>query len=77
MYVCVCNAVSERAIREAVEGGVRTYGELQAETGCGTCCGCCEPVATQLMEHYLRTGDGPAAPMNPPRFRTLAVGSGG
>lgn len=77
MYVCVCNAVSERAIRDAVEDGVRTFGELQAETGCGTCCGCCEPVAIQLMEHYLRVEDGPRTPLNPAPFRTLAVGSGG
>lgn len=77
MYVCVCNAVSERAIREAVEDGARTYGDLQARTGCGTCCGCCEPVALQVMEQYLRVTDAARAPAHPARFTTLAVGSGG
>lgn len=76
MYVCVCNAVTERAIRESVDGGVRTFAELQAETGCGTGCGCCESVATQVLEHYLRRADLSRAPLTHRAPETLAVGSG-
>lgn len=75
MYVCVCNAVSERAIREAVEGGVRTFDELRMQTGCATSCGCCEAVAIQVMEQCLR-GTGPArSPTHSPRYHTLAADS--
>lgn len=75
MYVCVCNAVSERDIRDAVDGGVRTFDELQARTGCATGCGCCEAVAIQVMEQCLRTSGGPDRPPNRFRLQTLAVGS--
>lgn len=75
MYVCVCNAVSERDIRDAVDGGVRTFEDLRARTGCATCCGCCEPVAIQVMEQCLRTTGDARSPFRPPGFNTLAVGS--
>lgn len=75
MYVCVCNAVSERDIRHAVDGGVRTFDELQARTGCATGCGCCEAVAIQVMEQCLRATSSSARPPKPPRFNTLAIGS--
>lgn len=76
MYVCVCNAVSERAIREAVEGGARTFDELRAETGCATNCGCCEPVALQVMEQCLRATPAVCSPPRPSGFHTLATDSG-
>lgn len=74
MYVCVCNAVSDRAIEEAVDGGVRTYEALQAETGCGTCCGCCEPVAIQVMEEAMRRQERDRQPAFSP-FPVLAAGT--
>lgn len=49
MYVCVCKAVSEQDIRRAVAAGADTFEELQARTGCSTCCGCCEPEARAVF----------------------------
>ncbi|HEX7326644.1 MAG TPA: (2Fe-2S)-binding protein [Rhodanobacteraceae bacterium] len=49
MYVCVCKAVSDQDIRRAVAQGDRTFEEVQARTGCSTCCGCCEPEARVLV----------------------------
>src|SRR5699024_7718429 len=38
MYVCICNAVTERTIRELVADGYHSLNEIQALTGCsGTC----------------------------------------
>ncbi|MGH8190501.1 MAG: (2Fe-2S)-binding protein [Rhodanobacteraceae bacterium] len=53
MYVCVCKAVSDQDIRRAVADGVRCFEDLQARTGCATCCGCCEHEARELMEADL------------------------
>ena len=50
MYVCICNAVTDRAIREAAVGGVRTFTQLRRDTGCGDCCGSCEKVARAIFE---------------------------
>ncbi len=49
MYVCICHGLSETDIRAAVARGVRTFEELSALTGCGTCCGCCRETARALL----------------------------
>lgn len=49
MYVCVCNAVTDRAIREAAAEGVASLEELTRRTGCGDCCGSCVEVARQIL----------------------------
>jgi bacterioferritin-associated ferredoxin len=49
MYVCLCHAVTDRAIYEAVERGVSTYSELSFSTGCGTQCGSCARTARQMF----------------------------
>lgn len=50
MYVCLCNAVTDRAIREAAARGIDTMDALAAETGVGTCCGACRPLALQILD---------------------------
>ena len=49
MYVCVCQAVSDHDIRRAIAGGAHTFEDVQARTGCTTCCGCCEAEARELV----------------------------
>lgn len=55
MYVCICNAVTERTIREAARTGVRTLTELSRRTGCADCCGSCADLANQILEETHRT----------------------
>ena len=55
MYVCLCNAVTERAIREAANEGVRTLAELSRRTGCADCCGTCADLAEEILEDTNRT----------------------
>lgn len=50
MYVCICNAVSDNAIREAARRGIRSLAELSAETGVATCCGRCSEHAQALLD---------------------------
>jgi bacterioferritin-associated ferredoxin len=63
MYVCICNAVTERSIREAAVAGVRTLPELSRRTGCADCCGSCADLASEILEetHRARTLDLPLA----------------
>ncbi len=49
MYVCVCNAVTDREIRGAVALGARTLADLRQSLGVGTCCGRCEECARTLV----------------------------
>jgi bacterioferritin-associated ferredoxin len=49
MYVCVCNAITDRAIRAAAESGVTTLDELTLRTGCAGGCGSCRELAIQVL----------------------------
>jgi len=49
MYVCVCNAVNERQLREAASG-CRSFGDVQVLTKVSTCCGRCEPMAREIVD---------------------------
>ena len=44
MYICVCQAVTDRQIREAAQGGARTLKDLRRDLGvtrdCGRCASC-------------------------------------
>ena len=49
MYVCICNGVTDRDIRQAAEAGCRTVAELTMRTGCGATCGTCLDMAADLL----------------------------
>ncbi|TAL87120.1 MAG: (2Fe-2S)-binding protein [Rhodanobacter sp.] len=53
MYICMCNAVTDHAIRREAANGVHTFAELQARTGCSDCCGCCEQEARATFDKAL------------------------
>jgi bacterioferritin-associated ferredoxin len=53
MYVCICNAVNESAIRQAVEDGVTSFRGLSLRTGCGTQCGSCVKQAREILDRAL------------------------
>jgi len=50
MYVCVCRAVSDSKIRQAVEQGACTLRALKDQLGVGSVCGRCVPEARELIE---------------------------
>ena len=49
MYVCLCNGVTDRHIREAVEKGCGSVSELTMRTGCGAGCGSCLDMAADMV----------------------------
>jgi bacterioferritin-associated ferredoxin len=53
MYVCVCNAVTERQIREAAHSGVSSVEGLQARLKVATCCGSCRDCARRVLGEAL------------------------
>ena len=53
MYVCLCKAVTDTEIREAVEQGAVHVTHLAERCGLGTGCGRCQESAPQLMEEHL------------------------
>ena len=49
MYICICNAVTEREIRGAIDLGSASLDDLQRDLGVATCCRKCEPDARRLL----------------------------
>ena len=50
MYVCICRAVTERQISEAVQGGARSLKDLKHQLGVARDCGLCAPCARTCIE---------------------------
>lgn len=49
MYVCLCNAITDRQIKEIVAAGASSLTDLQAQLGVATCCGCCADLASSYL----------------------------
>jgi bacterioferritin-associated ferredoxin len=56
MIVCVCNNISDREIRQAVDLGLGSMSDLYKELGVGTCCGKCVSYAREVMNEHLESG---------------------
>ena len=54
MYVCLCCAVTDRQIRDAVSGGASSLSDVQSVVPVGMCCGRCEDVARTVVDESLR-----------------------
>jgi bacterioferritin-associated ferredoxin len=54
MYVCVCQAVTDRQIREAAEGGARTLKDLRRDLGVARDCGRCASCARECLQEANR-----------------------
>ncbi len=49
MYICVCNAITDKQIRKAAADGARDIWQLQRELGVATGCGSCKESATEIL----------------------------
>lgn len=49
MYVCICNAITDKQIRKAAESGVRDLWQLQRELGVASNCGKCKETAIEIL----------------------------
>lgn len=55
MIVCVCNNISDREIRQAVDLGLNSMAELRRDLGVATCCGKCHSCAKEVLNDHLAT----------------------
>jgi bacterioferritin-associated ferredoxin len=49
MYICICNAITERQIRACAKEGACTVADLEHCLGVGAGCGRCKPMAHELL----------------------------
>ncbi|MDO1509301.1 MULTISPECIES: (2Fe-2S)-binding protein [unclassified Neisseria] len=55
MFVCICNAITDRQIQETVAAGASSLSDLQAQLGVATCCGCCSDLAASYLNSSNQT----------------------
>lgn len=56
MYVCVCLAVTESAVKEAIEGGATTRDAVTRACGAGGDCGACHGMIATMIEDQVEAG---------------------
>lgn len=49
MFICICNAITERQVQIAVAAGASSMSDLQAQLGVAACCGCCADTALEYL----------------------------
>ncbi|MBF6616951.1 (2Fe-2S)-binding protein [Pollutimonas thiosulfatoxidans] len=49
MFICICNAITERQVQTAVAQGATTMSDLQGQLGVAACCGCCAETAAEYL----------------------------
>jgi bacterioferritin-associated ferredoxin len=50
MYICLCNAVTEREVRECAGRGATSLDDLTRQLGVGAGCGRCRECAMEVLE---------------------------
>ncbi len=63
MFVCVCNAVTDREIRYLARRGVDSLEELRMLTGCSDCCGQCADEAEAVLLSVTAPTPEPSIPV--------------
>lgn len=60
MFICICNAITERQVQSAVADGALTMSDLQGQLGVATCCGRCAETAAEYLPGGRYAGHVPA-----------------
>ncbi len=61
MYVCICKAISDQDIKEAVHNGAEDLASIQANLGAATGCGTCAEFTEKVISEALASKLGYAA----------------
>jgi len=49
MYICICNAITEKAVRDCARQGACSVDQLAFELGVGSGCGRCRDCANEVL----------------------------
>jgi bacterioferritin-associated ferredoxin len=58
LYICICNAITEKAVRECAAQGNCSLEHLTAELGVGAGCGRCRECAHDLLRDLRQEATG-------------------
>ena len=55
MFVCLCKAVTDHQIKDAVETGVSSFEDMQSHLAVSTVCGGCACEVKRVIEQKLKS----------------------
>ena len=55
MYICLCNAITERQVRECARSGACSVDQLTSQLGVGSGCGRCRDCASEVLRDVHAT----------------------
>lgn len=55
MYVCICQAITDRQIERAVDAGIDSIDGLRDSLGVASCCGSCQSTAEEIVAERKAT----------------------
>ncbi|WP_051919592.1 (2Fe-2S)-binding protein [Basilea psittacipulmonis] len=54
MYICICNAVTDKQVNDAIENGATSLDDLKTQLGVATCCGSCAKTVDEMIQtHHM------------------------
>ncbi len=54
MYICLCHAVTDSTIKEAINNGASSVQDLKDELNVATCCGRCLNEVSNIVENHIQ-----------------------
>lgn len=57
MYVCLCNAFTDKQVKQVLIGGARSPAEVYRRLGCAPQCGKCVPCVRQMVKERSDTAE--------------------
>ena len=63
MYICICNGITDKQIRDAAKAGVTNLSGLQQELGVAAGCGTCGDAAAEILAEHRQHKAEPVRPM--------------
>jgi bacterioferritin-associated ferredoxin len=62
VYACICEAVTDAAVQDAITAGARTVDAIGKATGAGTSCGSCEDHLCDLIHRLTEPDESATTP---------------
>jgi bacterioferritin-associated ferredoxin len=56
VYVCLCNALTDRHVRDAAHAGASRPSEVDAACGCSAQCGTCSRTVRRMLDEVTPNG---------------------
>ncbi|MFK8011244.1 MAG: bacterioferritin-associated ferredoxin [Marinicellaceae bacterium] len=64
MYICICNAVTDKQIKRAIKDGAQTIKDLNQKLNVGSNCGSCVTSAQSILDTTIQS-----KPFNIPMYQ--------